>query len=91
MATIKHYKVVAALPAVLEPDAIYLVRVGAGYEQFVTNGSGTVVAYPLNMPRALPFWSSDGTREDIPLTTNGELPFFLSDGTPANIPVVTSG
>lgn len=91
MATIKHHKVVAALPAVLEPNSIYLVRVGAGYEQFVTNGSGTVAAYPLNMPRALPFFLSVGAREDIPLTTNGELPFWLSDGTPANIPVVTSG
>lgn len=91
MATIKHYKVVAALPAVLEPDAIYLVRVGSGYEQFVTNGSGTIVAYPMNNPRAVAFFRGDGTREDIPLTTNGELPFFLSDGTPANIPVVTSG
>lgn len=40
---------------------------------------------------ALPFWLSDGTREDIPLTTQGELPFWLSDGTPANIPVVTNG
>ena len=40
---------------------------------------------------ALPFWGSDGTREDIPLTTSGELPFWLSDGTPANITVVTSG
>lgn len=91
MATIKHHKVVAALPAVLESDAIYLVRVGAGYEQFVTNGSGTIVAYPMNTPRAIAFFLGDGTREDIPLTSNGELPFWLSDGAPANIPVVTSG
>lgn len=91
MATIKHYKVVAALPGTLEPDAIYLVRVGSGYDQFVTNGSGTIVAYPLNNPRAVPFWLSDGTRQDIPLTAQGELPFWLSDGTPANIPVVTNG
>lgn len=91
MATLKHHKVVAALPSVLEPNSIYLVRVGSGYEQFVTNGSGTIVAYPMNTPRAIAFFRSDGTREDIPLTTNGELPFWLSDGTPANIPVVTSG
>lgn len=86
----KHHKVVAALPATLEANSVYLVRKGAGYEQFVTNSSGTIVAYPLNNPRAVPFWLSDGAREDIPLTTNGELPFWLSNGTQANIPVVTA-
>lgn len=48
MATVKHHKVVASLPAVLEPDAIYYVRAGSGFDQYVTNGAGLVVASPLN-------------------------------------------
>lgn len=48
MSTLKAQKVVAALPAVLEADTIYLMRVGTGYDQFVTNHSGTIVAYPMN-------------------------------------------
>lgn len=49
MATIKHYKVVAALPSTLVADSIYLVRVGTGFDLYVTNSSGTIVAYPLNI------------------------------------------
>ena len=48
MATIKHYKVVAALPGTLEADALYLVRVGSGFDLYATNGAGTVVAYAAN-------------------------------------------
>lgn len=48
MATVKHHKVVAALPAELEPNAIYYVRAGSGFDQYVTNGAGLVVASPLN-------------------------------------------
>ncbi len=90
MVDLRVAKVVSSLPSSLTADTIYFVRVGTGFDLVVTNHSGTIVAYPLNMPRALSFWGSDGTREDIPLTTNGELPFWLSDGTPANIPVVTN-
>lgn len=52
MATVKHHKVVAALPAVLEPDAIYYVRTGAGYDQYVTNSAGMLVAYPANYAKS---------------------------------------
>ena len=48
MAEIKHFKVVASLPSLLEPDSIYYVRVGQGYDQYVTNGVGVVVAYEAN-------------------------------------------
>lgn len=48
MALIKSHKFVNSLPAQLEADAIYFVRKGVGYEQYVTNGSGTLVAYPAN-------------------------------------------
>lgn len=51
MATVKHHKVVAALPAQLEANAIYYVRAGAGFDVYVTNASGTLVAYPANYAR----------------------------------------
>lgn len=51
MALVKHHKVVSALPAPLEANAIYYVRAGAGFDVFVTNASGTVVAYPANYAR----------------------------------------
>lgn len=48
MATVKHHKVVAALPAVLEANAIYYVRAGQGHDVYVTNSSGVIVGYPAN-------------------------------------------
>lgn len=51
MALVKHHKVVAALPSPLEANAIYYVRAGAGFDVFVTNASGTLVAYPANYAR----------------------------------------
>ena len=42
------HKVVSTLPGVLEKNSIYFVRVGAGFDIYVTNDTGTVVAYPLN-------------------------------------------
>ncbi|MFG5864096.1 hypothetical protein [Metapseudomonas sp. CR1201] len=50
MAELKLFKVVASLPASLEPDALYLVRAGAGFDLYATNHAGTVVSYPLNLP-----------------------------------------
>ncbi|YCH23170.1 hypothetical protein M1D96_06600 [Pseudomonas sp. D1-3] len=48
MALIKHHKYVAALPATLEANAIYYVRAGDGFDLYVTNSSGQIVAYPAN-------------------------------------------
>ena len=59
-----------------------LVRIGGQTKQLPDGDLLEGVA------RALPFWLSNGTRQDIPLTAQGALPFWLSDGTPANIPVV---
>src|SRR5690606_23377126 len=50
MAELKLFKVVASLPASLEPDALYLVRAGAGFDLYATNHAGTVGSYPLNLP-----------------------------------------
>lgn len=47
-APIQRQKVVGALPATLQPDTEYLVRTGDGYDSYLTNHSGTIIAYPLN-------------------------------------------
>lgn len=49
MSLVRHHKIVSALPSELEASAIYYVRRAGGFDQFVTNESGMVVAYPLNM------------------------------------------
>src|SRR5690606_18927785 len=64
MATVLQHKVVASLPSPLEPDSIYYVRVGQGFDIHVTNGLGEVVAYGLNAQievEALPDWSTAET------------------------------
>ncbi len=48
MANLREHKVVGSLPATLEPDSVYYVRVGAGLDVYVTNSTGTIVAVPLN-------------------------------------------
>lgn len=48
MSKVLQHKVVAALPTPLEPDSIYYVRAGAGFDIHVTNGVGVVTAYSLN-------------------------------------------
>lgn len=48
MSKVLQHKVVAALPSPLEPDSIYYVRKGAGFDIHVTNGVGVVTAYSLN-------------------------------------------
>lgn len=43
-------KVVASLPGALSASTVYFVRVGTGFDIYVTNESGTVVAYTINPP-----------------------------------------
>lgn len=47
--SIKQHKVVVSLPVPLEPDSIYYVRNGGGFDIHVTNNSGVVVGYELNV------------------------------------------
>lgn len=44
--TFKVFKEVSALPALgaLEPNAAYMVRVGAGFDFYITNASGTPIS-----------------------------------------------
>lgn len=45
---IKHHKYVSTLPTTLVANSIYYVRVGDGFDQYVTNASGALVAYKSN-------------------------------------------
>ena len=45
-------KVVAVLPALLEPDAVYAVRVGTGFDLYMSDSAG-LNAFPLNHPTQL--------------------------------------
>ncbi len=53
MSNIRFAKVVSSLPAVLEPDTLYLVRVGAGFDLYVSDATGSV-AYPVNAFSRMP-------------------------------------
>lgn len=44
-----QHKVVASLPVLLQPDSIYYVRNGTGFDQYITNRVGIVAAYALNI------------------------------------------
>lgn len=45
---VKHCKVVSSLPETLEKNSIYYVRVGEGFDLYVTNNLGVVTAKKLN-------------------------------------------
>jgi hypothetical protein len=47
---LKVYKTVVSLPTVLEPNTIYAVRGGAGFDLFVTDLTGSI-AYKPNAPK----------------------------------------
>lgn len=91
MANIKHHKFVAALPAVLEANSIYFVRVGSGYDQYVTNSSGQIVAYPMNRPTKVSALLNGGISAFINLSANSTLALTMSNGTTYNLPVTVNG
>lgn len=43
-----QHKVVSTLPVLLQPNSIYYVRNGTGFDQYITNSNGVIVAYPQN-------------------------------------------
>lgn len=50
MAELKTHKYVNTLPTILEADSIYYVRFGNGFDIYITNTTGTIVAHKLNRP-----------------------------------------
>lgn len=76
MAIVLQHKVVAALPSPLEPDSIYYVRVGQGFNVHVTNGLGQIVAYGLNA--ALQLMEHIGAGDDVHALATAEAAGFMS-------------
>lgn len=52
MSSVLQHKVVSSLPTPLQASSIYYVRVGSGFDIYVTNETGTVVSYPINNAKA---------------------------------------
>ncbi len=48
MDNVKHFKVVSSLPTELEKNSIYYVRVGEGFDIYLTNNLGVIAAKTLN-------------------------------------------
>ena len=48
MEKLRTEKVVGSLPSVLIPNTIYYVRVGSGFDLYVTNSTGIITEYSLN-------------------------------------------
>lgn len=71
---LKQHKIVAALPSPLEADSIYYIRVGTGFDQYVTNGLGQIVAYPDNAKTIAEKAAADvlGKEPTIPVGTSAQ-------------------
>lgn len=52
MPNVNFFKVVAKLPDSLQANGVYFVRVGKGFDFYLTNSSGTIIAYGINPPYA---------------------------------------
>ncbi len=74
MATFSAHKVVSALPASLSSSTLYFVRNGAGFDLYLTNESGIVIAYPINNNSAS--GNIDGSTPSSTATSN------IDGGTP---------
>ncbi|VXC63787.1 hypothetical protein [Sphingomonas sp. AX6] len=83
MTALRTHKVVAALPPVLEPSALYFVRVGAGFDLYVTNELGLVASYKQNLPTATVAQFRNATAERL-LSSDiywaAQVPVALIDG-----------
>lgn len=74
MAVIQFVKRVLSLPAQLEPNTLYFVRVGAGFDLYCTDSTGAY-AHAINSSA-----SSGGQTYQPPL---GQVSFFATSGPPA--------
>ena len=61
MATFRAHKVVAALPSQLAANAVYLVRVGGGFDLYATDSTGSI-AHKLNTGLT---WNTLATEWDV--------------------------
>jgi hypothetical protein len=83
MANFKIYKEVSALPSTLAPDAIYLVRVGTGFDFYCSDATGSVAhklnPYPdqVSLPAGLRFDQAvNGTASSTYTLVNATMSYF---------------
>lgn len=81
MAKIRVEKVVGSLPSVLKADTIYYVRVGSGFDTYLTNSAGIVVAYPLNNTPKIPILTK------TPSNTNTGDIWIVEDNVEEAVPI----
>ena len=48
MSVIRFHKVVASLPTTLDPDTLYMVRAGEGFDLYMSDSTGSI-AHPINI------------------------------------------
>jgi hypothetical protein len=70
MSTLRVHKVVSSLPGTLQADAVYAVRVGAGFDLYITDSTGAL-AFQANGAPAPPTWTDYATRWDAPPVSVG--------------------
>jgi hypothetical protein len=80
MAKYRTEKVVNSLPTTLTKDTIYLVKVGSGFDVYVTNNSGIIVAYPINTKNSLKTLPTSYTTNSITRVTIPEFTFPIVAG-----------
>lgn len=66
---LKIHKIISSLPSTLEPDALYFVRVGQGFDLYLTDTTGSV-AYSIN---------SSSSVNPVPLPGVVPKPFGIND------------
>jgi hypothetical protein len=74
---VKFYKTVVALPTTLEPNTMYAVRVGEGFDFYLSDLTGSI-AYKINMP-AFSTLKVEG-KTNIIATNNDTLEFKAGTG-----------
>lgn len=73
MADFKAAKVVSAVPAPPEPDTVYFVRVGQGFDIHVTNGVGQPTIYNLNLDDRLGDLATKDTIKDADIASDAAI------------------
>ncbi len=72
MSTFAISKVLAALPGTLAPDTMYCVRVGAGFDIYMTD-SGGQIAYKVNTDTRIAYTEQTGTTYTLQASDAGTI------------------
>jgi len=75
MATFKAFKVVGDLPAVLEANAIYAVRVGVGFDLYISDSTGETAHRVNQDPAEYPIFETAAEADAYTLANPGKVAF----------------